>query len=114
VKEQFLRPFPRTTTDGVAVSHSITFVDAPHVLIIMFYNFWLQGVSTLITEIFCWWIMHVCQHVEVTFVLPSEDRVTVVALDGMKLDVGTVYLPTSRLGVWRWANNPTVKNVLLR
>ena len=72
MKQQFLCLFPQTVTDGVAVHHSVTFVNVTRMSIVILRNGRLQGVSTLITKVtFFWWIMNICQHVHDTFVLPN-------------------------------------------
>lgn len=71
MKEQFLRPFPRTATDRLTVGYSVTFIDITIVLFVI-HNGWLQGFSTLVTKVtFCQLIMTFRQHVYVTFVLPE-------------------------------------------
>ena len=51
MKHQFLSLFPHTVTDGVAVRHSVTFVNIANMSIVILHNGWLQGVSTLITKL---------------------------------------------------------------
>lgn len=63
MKEQFLRPLPRTATDRGAVGSSVTFIDVTLVLIVI-HNVWLLG-------LFCQLIMNIRQHVHVTFILPE-------------------------------------------
>ena len=71
MKQQFLRPFPRTATDRGAVDSSVTFIDVTLALIAI-HNGWLQGCSTLVTQVtFCQLIMNIRPHVHVTFVLPE-------------------------------------------
>jgi len=68
VKEQFLHPLPGLSADGVCVCHVVTLVHIPHVSVIVLYYHRFQSISMLIMEIaLCWWMVHVCQHVYMSF-----------------------------------------------
>jgi hypothetical protein len=72
MEKEFICPFPGPTTDAITVCHPVCFVNISHVRVVVSNNCWLDCISMLITEIaFCWRIVHVCQHVNVTFVLPN-------------------------------------------
>jgi hypothetical protein len=55
MEEQFVRPLPLPTADGVTVYHPVRFVNISHVPVVISNNCWFYGISMFITEIaFCW------------------------------------------------------------
>jgi hypothetical protein len=69
-------PLPCPPLDWVTVGHSVTFVNIPHTLVIALYNVWLQSVSISVTKVafYCWWIVHICQHIDVTCIYSDHCR----------------------------------------
>ena len=56
----------------IAVSHTIRIVDVTHVPVVPFHIVRFQGAFPVVTKIsFCWWWVHVSQHVNFSSVLPN-------------------------------------------
>jgi hypothetical protein len=58
--------------DGFTFCHSATLISVPHVMVIIHHSLWLYGFYSLTAEItFCWNITNICQHANVSLVLPQ-------------------------------------------
>lgn len=71
MEEQFLSPLPHVIADWAAIGHPVAFINIIHVMTIILHNEWFYGIPLFVTEVTsCWWILNVCQHVDVSFVPP--------------------------------------------
>ena len=54
------------------IGHSVALIHIDHMMVIILHNLWLYGFSSLIAEInFCWGIVNIRQHANVSLVLPQ-------------------------------------------
>jgi len=65
-------PLEVTSTRRIAVGHTIRIVDLTHVLVVLFRDVRFHRTVAVVTKIsFCWWWVHICQHVNFSSVLPN-------------------------------------------
>jgi hypothetical protein len=70
-KNKFRGPLVTTSTDQITVCHVIRIVDVAHVLVIPCHDMRLHRALVFTKIPFCWWWVHVSQHVNVLSVLPN-------------------------------------------
>jgi hypothetical protein len=71
VKEKIFRPLECTSRDRVAISHSVAFLNIPHVLIVALNSFWSYGITIFVKIIILFRCrVHVSHQKYVSFVFP--------------------------------------------
>jgi len=72
VEKQFCGPLEDTLSHRIAVGHTISIVDITCVPVVPFHGVRFHRAVAVITEIsFCWWWVHVNQHLNFSSVLPN-------------------------------------------
>ena len=72
MEKQFHGPLEGMSTHRMTVGHTIRIVDITHVPVLLIHSVRFHGVVAVITKIsFCWWWVHVRQHVNLSSVLPN-------------------------------------------
>jgi hypothetical protein len=75
VEEQLFRPFPCMTTYAIAVWHSVTFVNIPHMCVILLDNMKFYGIPIQVSKIAIGWRrVYVREHVYLPLVFPAHGR----------------------------------------